>query len=253
MKKELNIFLTALLFYTRIPVRKNIEFSNDLLSKATRYFPFVGFLVGGIGALTFMGANYFFSIHLSLVISIITMVFFTGAFHEDALADFCDGFGGGYTKEKILLIMKDSRIGTYGAIALILLFFTKILLLSEIKTSQIPIILIAANVVSRINPVLLIFTAKYVRLDESSKCKAVDENKSPYTLIIALIFGIVPFAFLSLITSALIFIMLLLIFIIFRYYVIKKIEGYTGDVLGALQQFSEIAFYLTYLIVEKLK
>ncbi len=124
-------------------------------------------------------------------------------------------------------------------------------MLSEIKTSQIPIILIASNVVSRINPVLLIFTAKYVRLDESSKCKAVDENKAPYTLIIALIFGLVPFAFLSLITSAFLLMTLLLLFIMFRYYVIKKIEGYTGDVLGALQQFSEISFYLTYLIVEK--
>lgn len=247
-KRELKIFFTALMFYTRIPVPKSTGFSDEKLNKATRYLPFIGIIVGGTGAVAFLISNQWLSTDISLLFSITAMILLTGAFHEDALSDFCDGFGGGYTTEKILSIMKDSRIGTYGAISLIILLLSKFVLLGEMETSQIPLILIAAHSISRLSPVILIFTSQYIRNDISSKSKPVGKKHSKLTLIVAIIFGILPLCFVPVQIALILPAALAAIFIYFRYYVHKKIGGYTGDVLGALQQFSEVGFYVTYLI-----
>jgi len=252
IKKELNIFFTAVLFYTRIPVPKSIIFSSIALNKATRYFPFIGILVGTVGAIVYWICYHFFSIHISVLFSILSMILLTGAFHEDAVADFCDGFGGGYNKVRILAIMKDSHIGTYGTIALILLLLFKFLLLSECNPLQIPSIIIAAHAFSRLNSVLMIFTSRYVRNDESSKAKAVGGEKILLSLFIALLFGCTPLVFLPYRVLYFIVPFSVCIFLYFRYYVHKKIGGYTGDVLGALQQFSEIGFYSMYIVATKL-
>ncbi|MGL5561039.1 MAG: adenosylcobinamide-GDP ribazoletransferase, partial [Tannerellaceae bacterium] len=122
MKKELNIFYNALLFFSRIPVPRNLEFSEEIQTKAFRYFSLVGIIVGGIGVAAFEVADLFFSRIIASILMIIVMLLTTGCLHEDGLADFFDGFGGGTSKERILAIMKDSHIGTYGVIALIMLF-----------------------------------------------------------------------------------------------------------------------------------
>jgi len=240
------------MFYTRIPVPKSTGFSPENLSKATRYFPLIGIIVGGAGALVFMAAHQLLPVHIAMLISIVTIILLTGAFHEDALSDFCDGFGGGYTKETILTIMKDSRIGTYGALGLILLILAKFLLLCEFKPSQIPLVLIAAHAISRVNPVIMIFSSKYIRGDNSAKSKSVGQKNSAATLVIALLLGFLPLVFISPYIIPFLVFTLTLIFIYFRHYVHKKVGGYTGDILGALQQFSEVGFYLTWLIVDKL-
>ena len=100
MKKELHIFFTALMFYTRIPCPKNINHHPDYLNKASRYFPLVGWIVGGISFLIFYMTSFLFSVEIAVLLSMITGVLVTGAFHEDGFADVCDGFGGGWTKEK---------------------------------------------------------------------------------------------------------------------------------------------------------
>lgn len=248
IKEELKILCTAILFYTRITLPGHIEFSDERLNKATRYFPFIGILVGGSGAFVFWALNLFLSVHLSVIFSQVLMILLTGAFHEDAFADFCDGFGGGHTKEKILSIMKDSRIGTYGAVGISMLILTKYLLVVEFDVILIPVVLIAANIVSRLMPVFFIFTSKYTGIEESSKSKPVGGEKSLKTFIIACIWGISPVFFLKLEVYASCVLFLLAIFLFFRFYVHKKINGYTGDVLGALQQISEIGFYLSFLI-----
>ena len=132
MKKELHIFFTALLFYTRIPCPKNIDHNPDYLNKASRYFPLVGWIVGGISFSVYYLSSFLFPSQIAIVLSIIAGILVTGAFHEDGFADVCDGFGGGWTKEKILLIMKDSSIGAYGAIGLVLLFLLKFQSMSEV-------------------------------------------------------------------------------------------------------------------------
>lgn len=239
------------MFYSRIPVPKSTGFSAENLNKATRYFPLIGIIVGLAGGFVFFVVNQFLSPDIAIISSLSIMILLTGAFHEDALSDFCDGFGGGYSKEKILEIMKDSRIGTYGAIALIILLLSKFILLSEIKIEKIPIILIAAHSLSRLNTVLLIFSSQYVREDITSKSKPIGEKNSVKDLIIAIIFGSLPLLLISVQIIPFIIVSLAIILLYFRYYVHKKIGGYTGDVLGALQQFSEIGFYITYLFVEK--
>ena len=113
MKKEVQIFLTAVMFYTRIPVPSWVNHDADYLNKATKYFPLIGWIVGIIAVLVFVGANYLFNPSIAIIISMAASVLLTGAFHEDGFADVCDGFGGGWTKEKILMIMKDSRVGAY--------------------------------------------------------------------------------------------------------------------------------------------
>lgn len=240
------------MFYTRIPVPKSLGFSGDNLNKATRYFPLVGIIAGSVGAAVFYISGYVFSVYLAIILAIAAMVLLTGSFHEDAFSDFCDGFGGGYTKEKILEIMKDSRIGTYGAVGLILLMLIKIFLLAEIDPKKIPIILIAAHALSRVNPVLLMFSSQYVRNDSTSKSKPVGETKSTTTLVIALAFGLLPLILVPYHTIPFLLLAMLLILLYFRYYVHKKLGGYTGDVLGALQQLSEVGFYITFILINKL-
>ena len=99
MKKEIKIFLTALLFYTRIPVPAIVGYTDDLLNRATKYFPLIGFVIGGIAAIIFWGFQCIIPAHIALVFSMIASIFSTGAFHEDGFADFCDGMGGGMDRE----------------------------------------------------------------------------------------------------------------------------------------------------------
>jgi len=244
MKNEFRIFLTALMFYTRFPVREIKGWSETMLNQSTRYFPLIGILVGTVTAFSFFAASQIFPVSLALVLAMAASVLFTGAFHEDGFADFCDGFGGGQTKERILEIMKDSRIGTYGTIGLMLMLGTKYASLVQIDEARIPIILIAGNAFSRVFPVLLIYTADYARLDATSKTKPIGKADSVFSLLFALATGSSLLAFLQWQEIIITVVLLSLVFLLYRMYIIKKLEGYTGDVLGALQQISEVLFYL---------
>jgi adenosylcobinamide-GDP ribazoletransferase len=253
LKKEFNILLTAIMFYTRIPVPESVGYSPDMLNKATRYFPLIGLLVGGLGAGVFMGLNCILHQNIAVILALSFMVLLTGAFHEDAFADFCDGFGGGYTSDKILSIMKDSRIGTYGAVGLGLLLLTKYALLTGAQVKNLPLLLISAHVFSRLVAVCLIFSSQYVGNPDNSKSKPVGEKNSRHTFIIASLIGISPLFLFGFISVVFILIIQVLIFLYFRYYIHKKINGYTGDVLGALQQISEVAFYLSYMVITSIQ
>jgi adenosylcobinamide-GDP ribazoletransferase len=250
MKTEFKIFLTALMFYTRFPI-KNIEGWNEtMLNKSTRYFTLIGLLVGGLGALMFWGAVQVFPVQVAILLSMIATVFFTGAFHEDGFADFCDGFGGGNSPAKILLIMKDSRIGTYGTAGLVFILGMKFLTLSGIAISQIPLVIIAGHAVSRLFPVLLIYTSEYVRIDATSKTKPIGKADSVGSLLLAVGIGVITLLLLPWKESVVALVVLFAVFYLFRFYINKKLGGYTGDILGALQQLSEVFFYLALLGVQ---
>lgn len=250
MRNQINIFLTALMFYTRIPVKWDIQYSSENLNKATRYFPLMGVIVGGIGALVFWASSFLFPTIIAAILSTAATIFVTGSFHEDGFADFCDGFGGGLTPEKIITIMKDSRIGTYGAVGLLLLLLTKISSINAVEIQNIPLLIIVAHALSRIFPVLVIFTSSYVRDDVTSKIKPIGKKGSITDLISAIIFGTgVLFLFPWLFTVIVIPILLLFTFV-FRRYIVKKIGGYTGDCLGALQQICEVSIYLCFVALQ---
>jgi len=247
MKNEIKIFLTALSFYTRVPVRNINGWSEDMLNKSTRYFPLIGIFVGAVGAVTFFAFNLYLPISVAVLLSIVLTILFTGAFHEDGFADFCDGFGGGYTPERILEIMKDNRIGTYGSIGLFAMLGTKFITLMHIDSGRIPIILIAGHAFSRVFPVLLIYTAEYARLDASSKTKPVGKADSLFSLVFAILVGTAPLIFFDWQEILIIVGVLMSVSFFFRNYITGKLGGYTGDVLGALQQLCEIFFYLAIL------
>jgi adenosylcobinamide-GDP ribazoletransferase len=251
LSREIKILFTAIMFYTRIPVPASTGFSNEMLNKSTRYFPFIGLIVGGIGALIFWLLHFILPFQVSIILCMATTIFVTGAFHEDAFADFCDGFGGGYTKERILEIMKDSRIGTYGAVAILLMLTTKFVCLSNMQTLDIVIVLISGHAFSRLLSVCMIYTSVYVREDALSKSKPIGHKGSGMSFLVALFFGLIMLVFIPWMAVAIIAAISLIIFLIFRWYVHRKLSGYTGDVLGALQQLTEIAFYLVFLIYKQ--
>ena len=252
LMKELRIFFTALMFYTRIPVPKSTGYSEENLNKATRYFPVIGLLIGAIGALVFYGCQFALPKELSVLLSMAATIYITGAFHEDGFADFCDGFGGGYTKEKVLTIMKDSRIGTYGTAGLVLILLVKFFSLNNIETLSVPQILITGHAFSRVFPVIMIYTASYSRTDATSKTKPIGKKGDSFSFIFAIVTGAVLLCLINWIAIVLIITVCSIIFLVFRAYVLRKIDGYTGDVLGALQQISEIGFYLSYLACSQL-
>ncbi|PKV51847.1 cobalamin-5'-phosphate synthase [Aquimarina sp. MAR_2010_214] len=251
MKKEIHIFFTALMFFTRIPCPKWVNHDSENLHLSSKYFPLVGIIVGSIGAIVFYGASFIFSIEISIMLSMFSTIYATGAFHEDGFADVCDGFGGGWTKDKILLIMKDSRLGTYGTIGLMLILGIKFIALRETETYHIPLILISGHALSRFIATTLIFTHPYVRDTESSKAKPAAKSMSLRSLLISGIFGITPLFFFK---NPMIFLTLIPVYLskMFLADKFKKwIGGQTGDCAGAVQQLSEIVFYLTSIILWK--
>ncbi|RXP44810.1 adenosylcobinamide-GDP ribazoletransferase [Lutibacter sp. HS1-25] len=250
MKKELSIFFTAIMFFTRIPCPKWINCSSESLQKCTKYFSLIGIIVGGFGALIYWSASYILPQNIAIILSVISTIWITGAFHEDGFADVCDGFGGGYTKEKILLIMKDSLVGTYGIVGLICLLTLKFTSLSQIN-SQLIITLIAGHSVSRCITTFILYLYPYARIDESSKSKDVAGGFKPTNLILNVIIGLIPlffydtyWVFLALIPP---FIAMLLLGRFFN----KWIGGQTGDCAGATQQITEVVFYLSLLVLWK--
>lgn len=247
MKKEIHIFFTALMFFTRIPCPKWVNHDPDYLRLSSKYFPLVGIIIGSIGALFFYGTSFLFTIEISVLISMFATIYATGAFHEDGFADVCDGFGGGWTKDKILFIMKDSRLGTYGTIGLLGVLSIKFASLIEVDPLYIPLVLISGHSTSRFIATTLIFTHPYVRDTEDSKTKPAAKSMTLTMLIISGIFGIVPLFFFK---NPWVFLVLIPMYAskMFLGSKFKKwIGGQTGDCAGAVQQLSEVVFYLTFI------
>lgn len=250
MRKQFDLFRTALMFYTRIPVGNIKGYESSMLSQSTRFFPVIGLLVGALSAGVFWLFMQVLPVNVAVLLSMAFSVYLTGAFHEDGFADFCDGFGGGYTKEKVLTIMKDSRIGTYGSVGLLFMLGTKYFSLTALAPEPIMLSLIAGNTISRLMPVVLLYTSHYVREDLASKAKPIGMRDTVGAFLFALATGAIPFLWLSVEVAIVVVVALAIVFLIFRAYIHRKLGGYTGDVLGALQQLSEVTFYLSVLAIQ---
>jgi adenosylcobinamide-GDP ribazoletransferase len=266
MRTQIKIFLTAVMFLTRIRVPRNIDHRPEYLQRSPVYFPVVGWIVGVACAGVFLLAAEI-NVDVAIAFSIIAGIMITGAFHEDGFADTCDGFGGGWTKEKILLIMKDSRIGAFGAIGLVCMLGTKFLLIQAIvhltpvfeqsfkdtilHYRYVAFALIAAHSLSRLAPVFILQTYKYASDPDTSKSKPLANQNLPAAgLVFCILFGLTPFIFLSWYFLLAIIPVLITTLLMARYFR-KWIGGYTGDCLGAVQQVTEIIFYLSYIIIWK--
>ena len=255
------LFFTALMFYTRLPVPKDIDHSADLLNRSTLFFPFIGWIVGGIGIGTFWLAQWLFPSELAVLFSMIATIWATGAFHEDGFADVCDGFGGGWSKTQILTIMKDSRLGTYGVVGLGLLLAVKFFALKTLLTADAfdwPMVLqyVTAHSLSRFVAVTIIAALPYARNDADAKAKPIAQGITSGQVTIAAGFGLFPLLLLAGYTGDWHYIILVLPLLIMRWqlmrWFVKWLGGYTGDCLGATQQLAEVVVYLSFVSVLQL-
>jgi adenosylcobinamide-GDP ribazoletransferase len=243
--KDLSCFFAALRFFTRLPVPGWVGHSAEQLNHAARWFPAVGWIVGGIGAAVTVAAWQVWTAPVAILLGMIATLFVTGAFHEDGLADTLDGFGGGWTREDALSIMKDSRIGSYGAIGIGMALLLKYVALGELAVLPAPtfaLLLVAGHSVSRLASTALIFALDYAR--EEGKAKPLATRLGGGELAFAALCGLAPCLWLPLpqIGSALVLVALVTLLAARTF--VKRIGGYTGDCLGATQQLTEIAFYL---------
>lgn len=246
VREELAVFLLAVQFLTRVPVSSSGRFTEARLAAATRYYPLVGALVGAVAGAVFWLAHIVFPTTLAVVLATAASLLVTGAFHEDGFADACDGLGGGATREQALEIMRDSRLGTYGAAGLGLMLAAKILALAAVPAVVVPGLLVAAHAASRASAVLAIATSRYVR--GTGTAKPVAEGVTPGSVALALATGALAAAGLWHMASPAAMLAGLAGVagghVVMRGLYERKLGGYTGDCLGAVQQTSELGLYL---------
>ncbi|MDR5853847.1 adenosylcobinamide-GDP ribazoletransferase [Caballeronia sp. LZ062] len=239
---ELRYFFTALGYFTRVPVPRWVGFERDYLNAAARYFPLVGAMVGGVAALVYLAALRVFPAGVAVLLSMAATLIFTGAFHEDGLADCADAFGGGYTRDDVLRIMHDSRIGAFGAIALVIAFALKWQSLGALPPMRAGILMITAHAASRTVAISYLVTLDYVRAE--GKAKPVAQRMSATSFAVAMLFGL-PWLFcIGWKFACVALAVLALLRVMAGRYFVRRIGGYTGDCLGCAQQILEIAIYL---------
>ena len=244
IRQELEYFFGALRFFTRLPVPAWVGHSAEHLNRSARYFPAVGLLVGGIGALVYMGASLVWPKAVAVLLSMAATIYITGAFHEDGLSDTVDGLGGGWDKERILAIMKDSRVGSYGVVALVLALLGKFTLLVEMSEAWLPAALVAGHAVSRLAATVLLYGMEYVRDDAQSKAKPLATRLSRGEMAAAVFFAVAGLLLLPLPQAGLACLLAAMATLWLAGLFRRWLGGYTGDCLGATQQVAEIAFYL---------
>ena len=253
-------YLLALQFFTRIPVTGRLAawvgYSPAMLRASAAHFPGVGVLVGALVAgltallLAVLPQNTPFSPLVAAVLGTVFSVLLTGAFHEDGLADVVDGLGGSHNRERVLEIMKDSRVGAFGAIAIVLILLTKVSLLAlmgSVNPEVMVIGIFAAHVASRTFPLLLIRLLPHVGDVAGSKSKPLADQISGLSLFIAFIWLFLAIAGVYIASSAINLVASMIAASIACFYMwrlfARRLQGFTGDCLGATQQVCEVAFY----------
>jgi adenosylcobinamide-GDP ribazoletransferase len=238
--------LLALQFLTRLPVPGSLNYTEQAFADTPRYYPLVGAFIGLLCALVYLGASQMFDQALAVVSMAAFGILLTGAFHEDGLADTFDGIGGGLTREQCLEIMKDSRLGTYGTLAIVLMLLGKITALISLPTVVVFTALVAGHGLSRLSSVLVMKSSDYMR--DHGTGKPVSSGINRTSLLIAIATGLLLLITVALVVSlpAAIYSItgLLIGHALMRRYYTPTLRGYTGDTLGAVQQASELGFYL---------
>jgi adenosylcobinamide-GDP ribazoletransferase len=254
-------YLLALQFFTRVPVTGRLArwvgYSPEMLRKSAAHFPGVGWLVGGLSALLYaalaraLPEGGYTPLVLAVLVTVFT-VLLTGAFHEDGLSDLADGLGGSSDRERALDIMKDSRIGAFGALALVLALLLKVALLALLGEADPALAcgaLFFSHVLSRFTPLWLIRLLPHVGDTARSKSKPLADQISAAGLLVAALWTLAAVALAGWwlpdprlwivggIAAALAWLW------IWRL-LARRLQGYTGDGLGATQQVCEIAIYL---------
>jgi adenosylcobinamide-GDP ribazoletransferase len=255
MSHQLRLLCVATQFLTRLPAPRLRDFDPSWLPQSTRYFPLVGVLVGAVNALVWWVARHWLPASVSVGLMMAASMMLTGAFHEDGFADACDGLGGGHTKERALAIMKDSRIGAFGAVGLFLLLGLKWTTLVALPGIVFVPCVVISHMVSRWYAVGLIAVLPYVRTEADAKARDFAGQLGAAEWLVSGLVGclalaplawwygssVAPLDWLALgagagVAGA--------AAIAGGLYIRKRIGGYTGDCLGAVQQLAELGFLL---------
>jgi len=252
-------YLLALQFFTRVPVTGRLAqwvgFSPAMLRASAAHFPGVGWLVGGVGALVFVAAQWGLpgaaGALAAALLSTAATVYVTGAFHEDGLADVADGLGGSADRARSLEIMKDSRIGAFGAIALVLTLGLKVALLAVLAGQgafAAAGAIVAAHVLSRFAPLWLIRTLPHVGDAGTSKSKPLADAIGGGALLVGLLWSLPAAAGLFMLHGGARTVAVLAACALAAWWMARllrrRLQGFTGDGLGATQQLCELAIYL---------
>jgi adenosylcobinamide-GDP ribazoletransferase len=242
-------FFIALQFMTRFPVPRTEATSKADLGKAAAFFPLVGVVVGLSAALAFVLLERVLPLPAAVLGAMIVAAFLTNGLHEDGFADVFDGFGGAWSSERTLEIMRDSRIGVYGVLALIFLVLGKLQLLSALSPGQIWRWLVVAHVAARWSPLAL--SAWLPPASKEGLGRLVAKRSGALEIIIGTA-TVVVVLLLTLSWRAALAALLVTGFVtlLSGLYFRRRLRGVTGDCMGAAIQFIEIALYLTaYILV----
>ena len=250
-------FLLAVSFLTRVPIRFEHDIDKHALNEASGYFALVGLLIGVSLACIFFFVNWIFPVSVSVLLILAFGVFITGAFHEDGFADVWDGFGGGWTVSQKLSIMKDSRLGTYGASALFLILLIKFQLLSILgeEFTKILVALMLGHCLSRAVATSIIGKLVYVQEDAKSKVKPVAMLLTSHARGLLVMTSVSVLFVMWLISPLTLWHLCILVVVLLTtrqlcmIWFDKQLGGYTGDCLGAAQQCTEVIIYLTLVAI----
>lgn len=243
--------LAALMFFTRLPFWRIKVLDKEYFKNVVNYWPYAGLVTGGIGAGVMIACSFVFPVIVAVTLGVLARVLVTGALHEDGLADFFDGFGGGGSKDKILSIMKDSHIGSYGVIALIFYFTLLVSVLASFPVKMAATLFLCGDVLCKYIASNIVNILPYARSEQESKNKLVYnliplKNIVVNVLFITLLFGVCYNGGIPLILSFAV-IVPIIVFIALVTYIDKRIGGYTGDCCGAVFLICELSFYIASL------
>ena len=243
--------LAAFIFFTRLPFWKIREVPSECFKHVVPYWPWAGWLTGGSMALTLWLCGHVLPLPTAWLAALIVRLLMTGCLHEDGLADFFDGFGGGTSRERTLTIMKDSHIGTYGVIGLIV-YFLLLMQLCVLPLEVLCLSVLCGDCWSKCVASQLTNLLPYARREEESKAKVIYSRMSRSEMGIVFAGGLLPS--LALLPCRLWIALLcpVLVFLFLCRLMKRKIQGYTGDCCGAAFLLCELSFYLACLVLWKL-
>lgn len=240
--------LAALSFFTRLPFWRLADIPSDKYRQVVDLWPAAGWVTGGFTALAIYMASHVLPMPAAVTLAFICRAFITGGLHEDGFADFFDGFGGGTDRERILMIMKDSHIGTYGVMSLILYYLLSVSLLSSLPAWLCCLIVLAADPWCKFCGSFIINLLPYARKASEAKNKLIYNRMTPLSFVICLVLGILPALLLPpvyLLSLIIPMAMSLLLIALMK----RKLNGYTGDCCGATDLLCELGFYISSAII----
>jgi len=244
MRQAIRDIETAFQFLTLLPLGR-LPYDRDALSRSAKYFPLVGLLIGVLGSFVYLSVIRHLSAAIAALITLAFFVLATGALHEDGLADAADAFGGGWTREQILAILKDSHIGTFGTVALVVTIGLRVLLLANLPLNRFAAYVISSHVLCRWTALPLGYLLPAARESSvDSQGARIARQISSVSLAIGSLFSLIVVAYALRWAMWNPFAATLAVTFVSGLYYRRRIGGVTGDCFGATNQLAEIAVYL---------